>query len=91
MHKIGATLNQTGSDLSVLVIFNDTMNITSISKQDMMLSISAQTSIKFSWSAEYLDAHTLQIKLNVNSALTGSEVLKIKFTNYKVFRGPQGG
>jgi cysteine-rich repeat protein len=88
---INATMGLIQSDYSFTIDFDHDMQNSSIGLNDMAISISSDSIIKFSWKAQYKNSTFLLIKLVINSVLQGGEILKIKFTNDKVFRGPNGG
>ena len=64
---------------------------TTIELNDLYVQIDSSSSISISWSAAYTNATVLHLKTNVNQVLQGTEILKVKFINNKVFRGPNGG
>jgi cysteine-rich repeat protein len=88
---IKATMGLIQSDYSLVIDFDHAMQDSTIGLNDMSVSISSDIRIKVDWTAHYINSTSLLIKLSINSALQGGEILKIKFTNSKVFRGPNGG
>ena len=89
--EISASIGTVSTDNSVDISFNHTMLNTTIGLNDLYVQIDASSSISFSWSAAYTNATILHLKTNVNKVLQGTEILKIKFINNKIFRGPHGG
>ena len=73
------------------ISFNHEMIKTSISLNDMQITISSSYIIDFTWSATYLNSTTLNIAITTNTVLQGGEKITITFVNYKVFRAPRGG
>ena len=73
------------------ISFNHVMNKTDITLNDLSISISYYYKILFTWTAYYSDNQTLTININSQTVLTGKELITIKFINYKVWRGPNGG
>ena len=67
------------------------MNQTSISLKDLSISIDASYPVSFDWIASYTNQTTLTIDLALHTALLGGELITVQFTNYKVWRGPNGG
>lgn len=67
------------------------MQNNSITKDDLMIEIQANTAISFDWSASYINSTTFSIDLSIHEVLVGSEILTLSFINYKIFRGPYGG
>jgi hypothetical protein len=57
----------------------------------MLITITAQYNILFTWTAEFTDPQTLTISINVNTVLEGTETLKIKLMNWQTFTGIYGG
>ena len=62
-----------------------------IGVNDISLSISSLYLISFTWSANYVNDTIVQISLVIQSILQGNEKLNIQLSNYKVFRGYNGG
>ena len=89
--EISASIGTVSTDNSVDISFNHTMFNTTIGLNDLYVQIDASSSISFSWSAAYTNATVLHLKTNVKQVLQGTEILKIKFINNKIFRGPHGG
>ena len=67
------------------------MNQTKIDTQDLTVNIKADTAQKFTWSAVMTSSMTMRFTLSMETALQGTETLEIQFTNWKVFRGAEGG
>ena len=88
---ISASIGEVSTSNSVLVSFNFTMLNSSIGQNDLLVTISGNYNIDFTWTAIYQSGKSLLIQLNVNTVLQGGETLTIKFINSKVFRGPDGG
>ena len=88
---ISASIGEVSTSNSVLVSFNFTMLNSSIGPNDLLVTISGNYNIDFTWTAIYQSTKSLLIQLNANTVLQGSETLTIKFINSKVFRGPDGG
>ena len=89
--EISASIGTVSTDNSVDILFNHTMFNTTIELNDLYVQIDSSSSISISWSAAYTNATVLHLKTNVNQVLQGTEILKVKFINNKVFRGPNGG
>jgi proprotein convertase subtilisin/kexin type 5 len=89
--QINATMSNIQSDYSFLIAFDHEMLNSSVGLNDLFISITSETIVKFSWTAQYQNSIALLVKLNIKSALQGGETLTIKFVNDKVFRGPRGG
>lgn len=62
-----------------------------VTKDDLSITIQADTSISFDWSASYISSTVLSVDLSISQVLVGNEILTLKFINYKIFRGPYGG
>ena len=88
---ISASIGEVSTSNSVLVSFNSPMLNSSIGQKDLLVTISGNYNIDFTWNATYQSAKSLLIQLNVNTVLQGSETLTIKLINSKIFRGPDGG
>jgi cysteine-rich repeat protein len=89
--EINATMSIIQSDYSFLITFDHEMLNSSVGLNDLFISITSETIVKFSWTAQYQNNTALLVKMNIKSALQGGETLTIKFVNDKVFRGPNGG
>ena len=76
---------------TIEIEFSHEMNKTDITLNDLSISIPYDYTIIFDWRAYYSNNKTLTINFNVYTVLTGKEQIKIKFINYKVWRGPFGG
>ena len=76
---------------TVEIGFSHAMNKTEITLDDLSVSISYQYTISISWSAYYSNNQTLLINIDSQTVLTGEEKITIKFINYRVWRGPNGG
>lgn len=55
------------------------------------MSIKTVYSIDFDWQANYIDKKTLSLTINSHTVLQGNEKIFVRFINYKVWRGPNGG
>ena len=89
--KISAMLESISSTNQITISFNHTMKQTSISLKDLSVSIDASYLVLFDWTASYTNQTTLTIDLALHTALLGGELITVQFTNYKVWRGPNGG
>ena len=89
--KISAILESISSTNQITISFNHTMKQTSISLKDLSVSIDASYPVSFDWTASYANQTTLTIDLALHTALLGGEIITVHFTNYKVWRGPNGG
>ena len=89
--KISAMLESILSTNQITISFNHTMKQTSISLKDLSVSIDASYPVLFNWTVSYKNQTTLKIDLGLQSALLGGELITVNFTNYKVWRGPNGG
>ena len=67
------------------------MKQTSISLKDLSVFIDASYPVSFNWMASYTNQTNLTIDLALHTALLGGELITVHFTNYKVWRGPNGG
>lgn len=64
---------------------------TSISSKDLDVQIKADFRVSLNWEAQFIDSKTLEITLRIDTAMQGNESLIVKFINYKVIRGVNGG
>ena len=90
MH-IEPSVDKVNNDNSVDIKFNNTMNITEIGEDDLLIEIQSIYKISYSWTARYADDTTLNINIDISSVLEGGETLTISFINYKKYRSPGGG
>ena len=71
--------------------FSSNINKTDITLNDLLVTVSSKYSIKFTWTATYINDKTLRVSIITNFVLVGDEIVTIKFISYKIFRGPYGG
>jgi cysteine-rich repeat protein len=88
---ITPTFGPLQSDNSISLSFSHDMYSTNITLNDLSISIESDYLVSFVWVAKYINSTTMLINLNIGTALTGKEVLTIKFINYKTIRGVKGG
>ena len=88
---ITAILTKSSIPNTYNVAFNTDMNQVEVNLSDFLLTVYSKYDIPFTWSAKYIDNRTLRIAIITNSILVGDEIVSLKFINYKVFRGVNGG
>jgi cysteine-rich repeat protein len=88
---ISASIGELTNNKRVSITFSEPMLPTSIGFSDISVRIDTDFIVEFSWSASYSTTTTLDISLNIKSALQGGEELTIKLINPKKFRSPIGG
>ena len=86
VYKIKVSIKQS-SNSEVVLNFSDSITPNQITYDEMTIEISSSYSVTFSWTAEFIDSNNLKIKLNIQSVLTGNEVMSIKLNGWKTFRG----
>ena len=89
--EISAVVGSISDSNIIKIYFNHTMRKADITLKDLSISISASYPVSYNWTANYENQTSLIINTNVNTVLQGGELITIKFTNYKVWRGPNGG
>ena len=67
------------------------MNISDITINDMGVSIDADYSVSYTWTASYESSRRLVIQISTSDVFEGTETLSVSFTNWKTFRGEYGG
>jgi cysteine-rich repeat protein len=88
---ITASVGELTNNEEISIIFSDPMKPSTFDINDLSITISSDITVKFTWTASYFNPTTLTLKLQIDTALQGGEILKIKLINSKKFRTPIGG
>jgi len=89
--EITASIGELLNNKRVKINFSHSMKQTTITTTDLLVSIESEYVIDFSWTASYSSPTTLDITLDVTTALQGKEELTVKLLNSKTFRTNNGG